>query len=80
MRAWLASLVVGPDGKPDEGAVAFVMAQILLFVGTIYNTIHDQHFATETLVGAETGLIAIYNAVNAGREHFARRDNNVDNH
>jgi len=66
------SLVLGPDGGPDEFSLAFVVAEIVLNIGFIANAFFDHHFATGDYTAQQAGLLAAYGAILTGRARYGR--------
>ncbi len=72
-KSFWSSIIAGPDGSPGEFQLAFVIFQILIIIGIIYNTILDHHFALESSVGMESAFISAYQAVLAGTSRIMNK-------
>ena len=71
-KGFWSSIVSGPDGRPGEFELAFVIFQAFMISGIAYNTWVDRHFPLEAAVGMEATLLSAYKAVLAGSDRLNR--------
>lgn len=68
---FLRSLALGPGGRPDEFACAFILAQIMLNIGFVANAFADRHFATGDYTAQQAGLLSAYGAILTARNRWS---------
>jgi hypothetical protein len=67
------ALTLGPDGLPDEFAVGFIVAQIVINLGFIFNAIMTHSFATGDYALSQSGLLSSYGAILTGRSRWGQK-------
>lgn len=65
-------LVEGADGLPDEAAFSYLIIQLVIVLGMLYNTWVSKHFAIMDFVGGECALIPLYQAGDAARKYASK--------